>query len=103
MGGGKNQRLQLMGTAATRYKLVRSKIRLERRRQIGAAAHEALAAALPYLLGLGAVRARLRAETPWLGQAGAGMCSQRGNAAGQQDSPLEGPLGLRAPSFSTSF
>lgn len=92
-----------MGMAATRYKSVRSKIRLERRRQIGAAAHEALAAALPYRLGPGAVGARLRAETPWLSQAGAEMCSQRGNAAGQQDTPLEGPLGLRAPSCSRSF
>lgn len=92
-----------MGTAATRYKSVRSKIRLERRRQIGAAAHEALAAALPYRQGLGAIGARLRAEPLWLSQAGAGMYSQHGNVAGQQDTPLEGPLSLRAPSFSRSF
>lgn len=61
-----------MGTAATRYKSVRSKIRLERRRQIGAAAHEALAAALPCCLGLGAIGAGLKADTLWLSQAGQG-------------------------------
>lgn len=55
-----------MGMAATRYKSVRSKIRLERRRQIGAAAYEVLAAALPYCLGFGAEGAGLRAETLWL-------------------------------------
>lgn len=66
MGGGKKQLLQLMGTAATRYKSVRSKIRLERRRQIGAAAYEVLAAALPYCLGFGAEGAGLRSETLWL-------------------------------------
>lgn len=77
MGEGKNQLLQLMGTAATRYKSVRSKIRLERRRQIGAAAHEALAAAPPYHQGLGATGARLRAEPLWLSQAVAGTAGHR--------------------------
>lgn len=74
----KTQLFQLMGTAATRYKSVRSKIRLEMRRQIGAAARESPAAGAARLVGAWCKWGQIHSRDPAARPGRAGMCPCNG-------------------------